>query len=418
LGRKDETRASWEHRYYKRVTLLAHTRCWGVLLAFGLQLPAVPPATAAPGQSVPAAATAAAPLPPDVWSAAWTLDINATDDLHLVLGRDVVATAGPTSPIEARAAKTGAFLWRHERTSWDALVAGDAIVVGIAETHAYALDALTGRTRWVSETTGPATQLTVDGGQLLKQSDADELLRELGTGTPIWRMSLPPLPGTRAALGRELVVVAQQDGTVMAFERATGAFRWQAKQASPVLGVTVESPLVYVALQSGTVCALNDRNGRERWCFPLRVPAADSPVIDGDQLRVALLDNSLRALQRMNGAMSPPLSLGARPAAGPWLSGPSLVVPVTTGELVVIDRRTAAVSARLGVPGATSSHVLERAGINDARTAMASLTLAPGGRRRLTVYRTRPGVRWQILPRARVVPGALLKTPLAAPEAP
>lgn len=388
-----------------------------MLLAFGLQLPAVPPAAASIGQTVPGPppVTRTADTP-GAWAPAWSRDIDATDDLELAVAHDVVVTAGPTSPIEARSLATGDVLWRHALPSWQALSASGPYVLGVSGDHTYALDAATGRTRWVTETTGPATRLVTDGSQVLMVSDTDLLLRDLGTGTGLWHVGLASPPSAPAALGAGLVVVAQQNGAILALDRmAPGAPRWQTTLGGAARGVAVAPPMVYVALASGAFCALDDRNGRERWCFPLRVPATDVPVIDGDHVRVALLDNSLRSFHRHNGSMAPPLALGARPASGPWLTQTSLVVAVTTGEFVIVDRRTGRIATRLTVPEAASSHLLERAAIDRDGPAIASLTLAPGGRRRLTAYRPRPAGQWPILAPPLVLPALPVTLPLPAP---
>jgi hypothetical protein len=179
---------------------------------------------------------------------------------------------------------------------------------------------------------------------------------------------------------------------VLRFDRRSGARSWSATVPGAAQGLAIASPLIYVGLPGGLFCALSERDGTERWCFPLRVPLAGAPAVDrdADLVRVTLLDNTLRVLDRMNGAMRQQVSLGHRPATGPWMTGPSVVVALTTGEWVVIGRSTARVSARLSPAGRAGATALERAGISLDAGTLADVTIAPGGQRRLSVFRRRP----------------------------
>ena len=388
-----------------------------MLLAFGLQLPAVPPPSPPGGQGVPQATTAARPAPRDVWAPAWSHDLDLTGDLLLAASSDVIALAGPDTQLEVRRVSTGAVLWRHQSSNWQTLAAAGPLVLGVSGDHAYALDAATGRTRWVTETTGASVRLVTDGRHLLMLSETDALLRDLDTGTPLWRVGLTAPPSATAALGTTLVVIAQQDGRLVAIERATGAVRWNVALAGAARGVAAEPPMVYAGLANGSFCAFDDRNGRERWCFALRTPASGDPVVTDAVVRVALLDNSLRSFNRLNGAMGSPIALGHRPAAGPWQNDSAVFVALTTGEFVVVDRQTGRTLHRLGVPGLTTPPLLERAAVSlDGRT-LVSLTLTPGAQRRLTAYRLGPSQALPILPKLPVVPGPRL-TQLPAPVTP
>jgi len=363
-----------------------------VLLAFGLQLPAVPPSSPPGGQSVPPAVTSpvTSPVASTSWTTAWSHALGESPaDLHLALSRDFVFVAGLDVALEARTAASGDVVWRHTNLSWTALTATGDLVLGVSVDHAYALDAASGRTRWVTETTGANTMLVVNQRHLLMVSDSDLLLREVETGTPRWRVALSS-PSTAVALNDGTVVVAQRDGVVRSLEVATGRTRWETRLSSAALALSTAAPVVYVGLSSGAFCALNDRNGGERWCFSLRVPMAGPPAVDDDVVRVALLDNSLRDFDRLNGAMRQPSSLGHRPASGPWLAGAEMVVALTTGEFVVLDRASGRTLGRLQVPGAAGTHLLEEAAISGDGHTLASVTIAPGGEQRLSVYRRAP----------------------------
>jgi outer membrane protein assembly factor BamB len=183
------------------------------------------------------------------------------------------------------------------------------------------------------------------------------------------------------------IVAATADGLLTAMERATGAPRWQIRLPGAARVLAVGPTAAYVGLGTGTLCSYAIGTGGERWCFPLRIPLSGAPIIDGDRVRVVLLDNSLRTFDRQSGSMQQPLSLGHRPAAGPWVTPSSIVVALTTGEFVVIDPQSNRILARLPVPGGSASHLLDGAAIGTDGRSMASVTIATSGERRLSVYR-------------------------------
>ena len=386
LGRKDETGASWEPRYYKRVKQSAHTRCWGVLLAFSLQLPAVPAPPPPAGQSVPPPATRQAPQAP--WESAWSRPLTSSVDVMLAASNDHILTAGPGVTLEARLATSGDVVWTHTLTTWQALATTGTLVLGVSEDHAYALDAATGTTRWVTQTTGANTRLVVSAGHLLMVSDTDVLLRNVETGTPIWNAALTAPPSAPASLSAESVAVALRDGSVVSFDLASGAPRWRASLSGPPTAITIGQSSVYAALD-GTLYALDNRNGRERWSFRLRVPIVGSLVVDETTLYVALLDNSLRVFDAGSGAMRRTDALGHRPAAGPWMSATTVLVALTTGEFLAVDSTNGRLVGRIHLPDNPVSQLLEEATVGPDAGWLATVTTAPGGERRLSVYRRR-----------------------------
>lgn len=380
-----------------------------MLLVLGLQLPlfALPSPSAA--QSVPAVASPAAR--PAFFAHAWTVRVSTTEDLMLAMSARHVLTAGPAVALEARTLATGDIAWTHALPSWQALVATDTLVLGISGQHAYALDAATGRTRWVTQTTGANTRLIVSGDRLLMMSDTNVLLRELSTGTPLWRVELTA-PPTAAAIGASLVAVAGSDGTMIGYDLATSRPLWLAKPGDTVVTASAATPQIYAGLADGRLCSIRERDGRVEWCYPLRVPMAGPPVADERFVYAALLESTLRALERRDGAMARQDRLGHRPGAGPWLSGASLIVALTTGEFLVIDRATGR-PARIAMPDAGVSQLLEQAVVAADGQGLASLTVAPGGNRRLSAYR--PAIRWPVP--TRVLPDPAIRTlPTPAPR--
>jgi hypothetical protein len=280
--------------------------------------------------------------------------------------------------------------------------------------HAYALDAATGRTRWVTQTTGTNTRLVITGDRLLMVSDTNLLLRELQTGRPLWRVDLTS-PPTAVALGTTLVAAAFGDGTMLAYDIASSTPLWLVKLGSPAVVASASAPQVHAGLTDGRLCTIRERDGHIEWCYPLRVPMAGPPVADEGHVYAALLESTVRTLDRRNGAMIRQDRLGHRPGFGPRLSGNSLIVALTTGEFLVLDRTTGR-ARRVTMPNAGVSQFLEEAVVAPDGLGLASLTVAPGGNRRLIAYR--PSILWPPAPAFPAPAIRTLPTPPAAPGAP
>lgn len=390
-----------------------------MLLAFGLQLPtAAPPAPPAPPAGPPPVARAAS-LPPLVH--VWTMPVDAAAEVRLAASANYIFTAGPALPLAARNLSTGALAWTHARADWQDLTATAAAVFGVSDGYAYALDPETGQTRWVTQTTGPHTRMLAARDRVLLLSDTDLLLRDAATGTTVWHQGLVAPPAT-AAIGDDFAVVALETGTVVAIDLATGAPRWTTVLDRAPESLVPYAPFVYAALPDGTLCWLRDRDGRRDPCFPLRVPLAGRPVVDDRSVYVALLDSSLRTLDRRSGVMRRTDSLGHRPGAGPWLIDKGLVAALTTGEVVLLNLETGQVAARVAMPGAGSTQLLERAVMSPDGRALVTLTIAPGGDRRLAAYRpsdplTMP-LRVVPAPRITTVPAPTVRPASAEASAP
>src|SRR5690606_22739520 len=140
------------------------------------------------GEQVPETVNIATPAPP--WEAAWSESLGTTEDLLLAVSRDHIFTASAESSLVAREADSGEIVWSHDVTGWRALAATATMVLGIAGNHAYGLEASTGQTRWVTETTSPNQRIELTGDRILMVGETDAVLRDVTTGSPLGRIGL------------------------------------------------------------------------------------------------------------------------------------------------------------------------------------------------------------------------------------
>src|SRR6185295_15495297 len=104
-----------EHRYYRRVTIRAATRCWGLAIVLGTALPVA-------AQSTPPAS----PKPPaaPAYESAWTAPLGAPRPAHLAPDGTIVFALDAKQALAAFSITDGHALWSVADVSPDARLAG------------------------------------------------------------------------------------------------------------------------------------------------------------------------------------------------------------------------------------------------------------------------------------------------------
>lgn len=403
-------RPAWEHRYYKRVSRTAHTRCWGWALAIGLLLPAASLAQQPAGQIVPAlptttlsppppatstapgatgAAAPAKPAPPP-YTVLWKdTAIGGDLSLHVVATPTVVVTGGSTTPLQARRRESGEVLWTSEAAGWRSLAEADGLVLAVGPHDIEAVDAATGAARWTRALEAGSARLVVDRGWLFLTNARTLMACRVIDGSVVWQIDLGAEIVTAPALGAAVVVAGLASAELAAVDLKTGTLVWRAPAAAPPDTLAVTDSRVFAGFARGMACAHHLTDGGQAWCFDFQIPLVGAPVADAKNVALALYDNTLRTLSSGSGALIRRDRLGARPAEGLIKAGPSLVVPLATGELAVFD---AAGKALTTVPTVdpTITAILEHVSMSRDTETIATLSISPGGRQTLAVYKKAP----------------------------
>lgn len=88
------------------------------------------------------------------------------------------------------------------------------------------------------------------------------------TGETLWQTPAGGVPEVSPALGGELLLVACNDNQLYAFDRISGALRWQAPlDSKPASAPLVHQGRVYLSTQEGFVTALNLADGKIAWRY-------------------------------------------------------------------------------------------------------------------------------------------------------
>lgn len=212
-----------------------------------------------------------------------------------------------------------------------------------------------------------------------------------GSGQKLWQASAGEPGGggmTRADIrlfarpvaagGR--IFVYDPNGNVSAHSTEGGGRLWRtavrpedSKNPATGGGVATDGAAVYAATGFRTVAALSADSGGIIWTKTLQQPAHGAPAVGDGKIFVVTKGNTLVALNAADGSEAWSFrgvpELGALlSAANPAVVGTTVVVPFTSGELVVLDTKT-------GKP--TWTDALAQASRNTAVSGLADISASP-----------------------------------------
>jgi outer membrane protein assembly factor BamB len=226
---------------------------------------------------------------------------------------------GTDGEVVAYSASTGNVRWRFRLGPCESspLVVAGLVYVGDWHGHVYALNAWSGKPRWVFRTDGAVKSSAsyADGKVYIGSYDGHVYALDARTGKRIWRASAqqrlgptgwfyssPAVAYGRVYIGstdskvysfgarsgklrwsfttggyvyaspavwRDLVLVGSYDHTFYAFDAATGAVRWRFHANGAISGsASVVNGIVYFSTFHRRTYGLDARTGRPVWIFP------------------------------------------------------------------------------------------------------------------------------------------------------
>jgi hypothetical protein len=112
--------------------------------------------------------------------------------------------------------------------------------------------------------------------------------------------------------------------------------------------------------------------------------------MDEERVYFAFLDNMIHVFDRESGRRYNTPSLGALPSDGPTLTADALIVPVVTGEFVLLDPRAGYALTRVSSPRSAELPYTRAAAISPDGSVLAMVIATPGGRTLISFRRTPP----------------------------
>ncbi len=114
------------------------------------------------------------------------------------------------------------------------------------------------------------------------------------------------------------------------------------KSAVPGGGIAASSGTIFAATGFGEVAALSAANGSKIWSYDLGAPARSAPTAAGGKVYVVTVNNVLHAINMADGTEAwtfpgIPETAGVLSGASPAVSGNTVVVPYSSGEVTAFS---------------------------------------------------------------------------------
>ena len=183
-----------------------------------------------------------------------------------------------------------------------------------------------------------------------------------GSGGKAWRVSVGSSSGGLTSFGSSgpriaarpivyqgRVVVYGQNGKVTALSIANGGRQWTTqlrpegeKDVATGGGVAGDSGRIFAATGYGSLVALDAASGRQLWTKQLEAPARSAPTAAGGKVFVVTQTNQVYAVNQEDGGdlwtySGIPETAGLLSVANPAVSGNTVIVPFSSGEVMAID---------------------------------------------------------------------------------
>jgi len=222
------------------------------------------------------------------------------------------------------------------------------IPVGWGRRALYAYDLGSGKTRWKLKGAPIATGLlALDEAFVAVDAEARMRKYDLMSGAVLWEHALgdqvtvyvtPVLAGGH-------IVVADDQGEVVAFDPDDGSVQWNQTLSAPVYAsIAANETRLFVPSTRGRFFALDAAQGRVLWEYALPDTTVHftTPAVDGSLVVVGASDGALRAFDAATGTLHWTFRNDAALRATPLLTPHTVYIGNMAHSLFAIDRETGA----------------------------------------------------------------------------
>jgi outer membrane protein assembly factor BamB len=285
--------------------------------------------------------------------------INAKMKLTAGVGSDgtTVAVAGEKGVVLAYD-NTGKFLWKAQASS-EVLsapaVGSGLVIVRSLDNRVAAYDVVTGASRWVAQRNTPSLTLRSAPGIVIASQTAFVALPggrlsalTLTNGGPIWEIQVGDPHGTTeleriadvsglpAVLGND-VCVATYQSRIGCFDTGSGTVRW-VKEFSSSVGVSVDPRYVFAADDNGTLIEFERATGAALWRNDkLSYRQLSAPASVGSVVAVGDYQGYIHFLSQEDGSFVSRVATDGSPiTANPIVTGSSVIFQTQAGTVVAL----------------------------------------------------------------------------------
>jgi hypothetical protein len=332
-------------------------------------------------------------VPAVTYEPAWQKPIESDSPLQIAVAPTRLIVSGVKAPLMTFALADGTEGWAKDLPTAVRVASGDGLIFVASGERLHALDETDGRVKWTAPIAAGATTGPSWAAGFVVVSSGPELVGIRGVdGSEVWRTHVGVDTTLPIVIAGGRVFASLADKAIVVVDLVTGAVQRRLLVASKPVELAAAGDRVYFGAADGFVYGYRFDDEDPSWAWPIGVDAVGAPAIDDRCVYVALVDNSVRAFRRGSGNLcwsSRPVT--GRPAAGPLLAGSHLVVPLTTGELVILDSKDGKLVARPDPAGSPSvplsGSTLQAIGASPDVSSVYMISIGGDQRRVLTAWR-------------------------------
>lgn len=236
-------------------------------------------------------------------------------------------------------------------------LAHGVLYFGAYDGNVYAIDAKTGKKKWVfieADWVGSSPAVATDLGILfiglefgLFKKHGGIVALDAATGEKRWEYTMSEYVHSSPLYipQEKLVVIGCNDNSVYCFEAKTGKLRWKKETGGPIKSSFAYDPkhrLIICGSFDGHVYALDSRDGSETWKYKTGAGIFSTPLIHDGVVYVSSLDKNLYALDLTTGASRWAYSTAGRIFSSPVFAAGSIWIGSNDGRVYELNPTTGA----------------------------------------------------------------------------
>lgn len=242
------------------------------------------------------------------------------------------------------------------------------VFFGAYDGNVYALDAATGKKKWVywdADWVGSSPAVSGTLGLVfiglefgLWRKHGGIIALNIETGAPVWEFTMPCLTHSSPLYiaEHEQVVIGSNDGAVYLFDARTGTLQWKFSRGELTerelatgfgendikesFAYDVSRDLILFGAMDGSCMALERTTGAQRFVFKATFGIYSTPLIFHDTVIFTSLDKHVYCLSLDTFALRWKWQAGARIFASPTIIDGVLFIGANTGRLTELDPET------------------------------------------------------------------------------
>lgn len=215
------------------------------------------------------------------------------------------------------------------------------LYVGSADSHLYAIDALSGEKKWEYTTyCGVYSSPAVDNNTVyIGCGDSHIFAIDAITGEEKWRYLTRHGVHSGPAVAHGMVYVGSDDNTLYALSILNGEPKWKHPVERPT-SPAIEKNRVYVGSSDSYVYALDATTGEEKWRFQTGDMIRSSPALGYGMVYIGSDDNRVYAIDAMTGQEKWRFQTGARVKSSPAVSDGIVYIGSDDSWIYALDAMT------------------------------------------------------------------------------